>query len=126
MMNLVVDRVLNHPDARALPLTECGVLLLEAMRRNCLPHAIQLRFLLVPATENLVAGLRLRSFRPLTPLSGGNAVGDRHRHAEHLARELCKRPHAADRILEQFLLRECLYHLPRHAAMSLPVFEELL
>src|SRR5262245_66284389 len=100
MMNLVIDRVLNHPRALSLPLTERCVLFLKPMRRDGLPYPIQLRRRIIPATENFGPRLRFVRFRPVDPLSGGDTGRHRNGHPEHFARELSERPHATDRELE--------------------------
>src|SRR5689334_5319334 len=97
MVDLVVDRVEDHPNPCAGPLAERGIDFLKAMRRDRDEHAIELRGGLVPALQDVRLRRWLR-LGPLPPFARRDTARDRHRHAEHLASEIAERTHAADGI----------------------------
>src|SRR4029077_19410655 len=52
VMDLVVDRVENHPDAGAFPLAKRGIDFLKSVWRNGLPHTIELGRRFVPQLQD--------------------------------------------------------------------------
>src|SRR6185437_11858577 len=124
MVHFVVDAVEDHPDAGALPLAERGVFLLEAMRRDGLPDAVELFGVRIPLTQQLGFGSRFAIV--VGPLPRRDTARDRDRHAEHLVNERAERAHAGDGVGEELVLRKGVDHPARDAAVSLPGVEELV